>query len=181
MTYLDYINNTLSRKNEINWNYYGAQMRTDDILSGKTSINFIKQYFENGGKVLPLVLNPKMANQFVTRYFTAMQKEFELAYRFDEQYQLPPERASHTVSGFFFGLFIENCINGTESLFLQSENHFPFSYLWFLTFLYHDYGYCVTERENCPIQCPNHAPIPKEANFHAYYISIQEYRALKKY
>ena len=71
MTYLDYINNTLSRKNEINWNYYGAQMRTDDILSGKTSINFIKQYFENGGKVLPLVLNPKMANQFVTRYFTA--------------------------------------------------------------------------------------------------------------
>lgn len=178
MTYLDYINNTLSRKNEINWNYYGAQMRTDDILSGKASINFIKQYFENGGKVLPLVLNPKVANQFVTRYFTAMQKEFELAYRFDEQYQLPPERASHTVSGFFLGLFIENCINGTESLFLQSENHFPFSYLWFLTFLYHDYGYCVTERENCPIQCPNHAPIPKEANFHAYYISIQEYRAL---
>ncbi len=161
MTYWDYINNTLSHENEIDWNYYGAQMGTDDILNGETSIDFIKQYFENGEKVLPLVLNPEVANRFITRYFTAARKEFALAYRFDEQYQLPPERAAHTVSGFFLGLLIENCINGTASLSLQSENYFPFSYLWFLTFLYHDYGYCVTERENCPIRYPQRAPIPR--------------------
>lgn len=160
MTYWDYINNTISHENEIDWNYYGVQMETDDILNGETSIDFIKQYFENGEKVLPLVLNPEVANRFITRYFTAARKEFALAYRFDEQYQLPPERAAHTVSGFFLGLLIENCINGTASLSLRSENYFPFSYLWFLTFLYHDYGYCVTERENCPIRYPQRAPIP---------------------
>ena len=126
MTYLDYINNTLSRKNEINWNYYGAQMRTDDILSGKASINFIKQYFENGGKVLPLVLNPKVANQFVTRYFTAMQKEFELAYRFDEQYQLPPEELPTQFRDSFWDCLLKTASTARNLFFFKVKIIFRF-------------------------------------------------------
>lgn len=126
MTYHDYINNTLSHKNEIDWNYYGNHIQIDNLLNGETSSDFIKQYFENGEKALPLVLNPETADRFITRYFTAARKEFALAYRFDERYQLPPERAIHTVSGFFLGLLIENCIDGTTSLSLQSANFSPF-------------------------------------------------------
>lgn len=37
---------------------------------------------------------------------------------------------------------------------------FSFSYLWFLPFLYHDYGYCVVERDDSPIAIPTRAPIP---------------------
>lgn len=37
---------------------------------------------------------------------------------------------------------------------------FSFSYLWFLTFLYHDYGYCVVERDDAPIAIPTRASIP---------------------
>lgn len=178
MTYRDYINNTLSHENEIDWNYYGNHMPTDNILNGETSSDFIKQYFESGEKVLPLVLNAETADRFITEYFTAARKEFALAYHFDEQYQLPPERAVHTVSGFFLGLLIENCINGTMSLSLRSENYFPFSYLWFLTFLYHDYGYCVTERENCPVQYPQRAPIPRINDVRYTHSYPGEYRAL---
>lgn len=178
MTYCEFINNTLSHENEIAWNYYGNLMPTDSILSSETSNEFIKQYFESGEKVLPLVLNAEAADRFITQYFTAARKEFALAYRFDERYQLPPERAVHTVSGFFLGLLIENCINGTATLSLRSENHFPFSYLWFLTFLYHDYGYCVTERENCPIQYPQQAPIPMHNDVRYTRSSPREYRAL---
>lgn len=178
MTYRDYINNTLSHENEIDWNYYGNHIQTDNILTSETSSNFIKQYFENGEKTLPVVLDPKIAERFITQYFTSARKEFALTYRFDERYQLPPERAVHTVSGFFLGLLIENCINNTTPLSLQSTNYFPFSYLWFLTFLYHDYGYCVTERENCPVEYPQHAPIPK-INEVCYTQSCRgEYRAL---
>lgn len=178
MTYRDYINNTLSHENEIDWNYYGNHIQIDNLLNSETSSDFIKQYFENGEKALPLVLNPETADRFITRYFTAARKEFALAYRFNERYQLPSERAIHTVSGFFLGLLIENCINGTTSLSLQSANYFPFSYLWFLTFLYHDYGYCVTERENCPVEYPQRAPVPR-LNDARYTQSCRgEYRAL---
>ena len=50
MTYHDYINNTLSHKNEIDWNYYGNHIQIDNLLNSETSSDFIKQYFENGEK-----------------------------------------------------------------------------------------------------------------------------------
>lgn len=160
MRYCDFINQTISHENGIDWNYYRNDIATTDIFCGEASSEFIKQYFENGEKALPLLLNPETADKFITNYFTAGRKESVLSYRFEEQYQLPAERAIHTVSGFFLGLLIENCINSFTPLSLVSVNHFPFAYLWFLTFLYHDYGYCVTERENCPIRYPQRAPIP---------------------
>lgn len=178
MTYRDYINNTLSHKNEIAWNYYGNPIQTHNILNGKASSDFIRQYFENGEKAFPLILNPETADRFITQYFTAARKDFALASRFDKRYQLPPERAVHTVSGFFLGLLIENCMNGTNTLSLQSANCFPFSYLWFLTFLYHDYGYCVTERENCPVEYPQQAPVPKPDDVRYAQSCRGEYRAL---
>lgn len=75
---------------------------------------------------------------------------------------LPDDRATHTVSGFFLGLLIENCLTGGTPLGLRDPLLLPFSYLWFLTFLYHDYGYCITEREHALLQAPARAPIPPQ-------------------
>lgn len=180
MRYCDYINQTISHENGIDWNYYRNYIATTNIFCGKASSEFIKQYFENGEKSLPLLLNPEIADRFITNYFTAGRKTSVLSYRFEEQYQLPAERAIHTVSGFFLGLLIENCINSFTPLSLISVNHFPFAYLWFLTYLYHDYGYCVTEKEDCSIQYPQRAPIPSQSNTHYKYCPLGEYQALKE-
>ncbi len=50
-----------------------------------------------------------------------------------------------------------------------------------MTFLYHDYGYCVTERQDNLITIPNHAPMP-ELRFsrNPYRIERQEYDALHR-
>ncbi len=56
-------------------------------------------------------------------------------------------RATHTVSAFFLGIFLEDCLTQGQcgaDLAVHGD-FFPFSYLWFLTCLYHDYGYIVEE------------------------------------
>lgn len=180
MKYSDFIVDTISHKNNINWNYYENYIEISDILNGNASNRFIKKYFENGEKTLPFLLEPEEADRFISDYFTAGRKESTLSYSYKERNQLPPERAIHTVSGFFLGLLIENCINNNTPLSLISVNHFPFSYLWFLTFLYHDYGYCVAEREGCLIKCPQRANIPCQNNDYSKHCSLQEHQSLRE-
>lgn len=180
MKYYDFIVKTIFHENGIDWNYYGTDFGTTDILDGDVSSKFINQYFENGEKGLSLLIDPIATNKFVTNYFTAGRKKSVLTYRFEEQYQLPAERAIHTVSGFFLGLLIENCINNFNRLSLVSENYFPFAYLWFLTYLYHDYGYCVAEKEKCPVQYPKRAPVPTWNNAPFNRCSPNEYKAVKE-
>lgn len=178
MRYSEFINNTLSNQNGIRWNYYQMQMDTDSILDAENADGFIKEYFQTGGKSLPLLLDPSEAEEFIHRYFDAGNKKLALAFQYDALHQLPPERATHTVSGFFLGLLIENCINGVNTLAIESQNDFPFSYLWFLTYLYHDYGYCIAERKDLPNPFPTHAPIPEFPQATPNKIAIREYQAL---
>lgn len=180
MRYSEFINNTLSNQNDICWNYYQAQMDTDGILNAENATGFIKEYFQNGEKNLPLFLDPSEAEKFIHQYFDAGNKKLALAFQYDTLHQLPPERASHTVSGFFLGLLIENCINGKNTLSIESQNNFPFSYLWFLTYLYHDYGYCIAERQDLPNPFPMHAPIPEAPRATPNKILMREYQALIK-
>lgn len=180
MKYSDFIVDTISHKNNINWNYYENHIEISDILDGNASNRFIKKYFETGEKTLPFLLKPEEADRFINDYFTAGRKESVLSYSYEERNQLPPERAIHTVSGFFLGLLIENCINNNTPLSLISVNDFPFSYLWFLTFLYHDYGYCVAEREGCLIECPQRASIPCQKNVYNKHCSLQEHQSLRE-
>lgn len=160
MLFSEFINHTLAGNNGINWDYYHSDIDSDSLFCANNASSFIRQYFENGEKHLPLILSPDEAADFLNNYFIAGRKERVLSFDFDRKYQLPDFRATHTVSGFFLGLLIENCINADYSLSLDIPQCFPFSYLWFLTYLYHDYGYCVTEREDSPIPVPTHAPIP---------------------
>ena len=178
MRYSEFIRNTLANQNDIRWNYYQTQMDTDSILDAENANGFIKEYFQNGEKNLPLLLDPSEAEEFMHRYFDAGNKKLALAFQYDALHQLPPERAVHTVSGFFLGLLIENCINGENTLAVESQNDFPFSYLWFLTYLYHDYGYCIAERDDLPNPFPRRAPIPEFPRATPTKISMREYQAL---
>ena len=177
MLYSEIINQTILGNNEIDWNYYHTPIDTTDIFSRQNPTAFIKGYFQNGEKALPFMLNAETAHRFINRYFRYGQKASVLDFNYTNPIQLPDDRAIHTTSGFFLGLLIEHCINGPQTLSIESLNRYPFSYLWFLTFLYHDYGYCVTERDNPPIQFPCNAPIPEP---HDRNISIREYSAFSQ-
>ncbi len=178
MLYAEIINQTISGDNDIEWNYYHTPIDTANILHEKNSSAFINEYFQCGEKMLPFMINAETAHSFINRYFGYGQKASVLAFNYDNPIQLPDERAIHTTSGFFLGLLIEHCINGTQTLSIESPNRYPFSYLWFLTFLYHDYGYCVTERDNAPIQFPRNAPIPPESYDRT--ITLREYAAFSQ-
>ncbi len=180
MIYSEFINQTISNNNQIQWNYYRDNLDINNILQSESSRNFIHDYFENGAKALPMLINPESARNYINDYFTTARKEYALSFDFDEQNQFPDERAIHTVSAFFLGLLIENCLNGEDTLCIESNNNFPFSYLWFLTCLYHDYGYCVTERDNTPFSFPNKAPMPCECYTRNLRAHPSEYKALAR-
>lgn len=180
MKYSQFIQETLSSKNGIQWNYYQKSLDIQCVLDGKHAESFIQDYFNAGAKYLPFLVNPDEAEQFIDRYFKAGRKDFALAFRHDAQHQLPQDRATHTISGFFLGLLIEHALTGTKTLAIDEPYFFPFSYLWFLTFLYHDYGYCVAERDDLPNPFPICAPHPDLIDNARNPIAFREYRALSK-
>lgn len=180
MKYSGFIRDTLSSNNDIRWNYYQSPIDTSRILDGTHASAFIQDYFRTGEKNLPFLLEPAEAEQFINRYFETGRKKLILSFQYDAQHQLPPDRAAHTVSGFFLGLLIEHCLNGTNTLSVRSQRFFPFSYLWFLTFLYHDYGYCIAERRDQPNPFPMQAPLPDLASNNPRRVSRKEYYALSR-
>ena len=160
MLFSDFIKDCLLERNNIAWNYYPCTgTNTDNILYADTSAEFIREYFTYGGKELPLLLNPEDVTEFIKDHLFT-RKDSVFSFGFDEQYALPPKRTVHSVSGFFLGLLIENCLNTENPLSIVQPEYFPFPYLWFLTYLYHDYGYSVVEKENSPISKITRAPIP---------------------
>ena len=126
MKYSQFIQETLSSKNGIQWNYYQRSMDIQCVLDGKHAEGFIQDYFNAGAKYLPFLVNPDEAEQFIDRYFKAGCKDFALAFRHDAQHQLPQDRATHTISGFFLGLLIEYCLTGTNTLAIDEPYFFPF-------------------------------------------------------
>lgn len=180
MKYSRFIRDTLSSNNGIRWNYYQRPINASHILNENHAGSFIQDYFRTGEKNLPFLLEPAEAEPFINRYFESGRKKLVLSFQYDAQHQLPPDRAIHTVSGFFLGLLIEHCLNGTNTLSVRSQRFFPFSYLWFLTFLYHDYGYCIAERRDLPNPFPTQAPLPNLASNNPRRASRKEYYALSR-
>ena len=175
MKFSSFINNTINNDNSINWNYYGQSFNASQLLTNDNSKKFIQEYFKNGNKELALFLEPTAARNFITNYFGNGRKDYILNNEFEQKDLLPDNRAIHTISGFFLGLLIENCLNGRSMLRVGELVEMPFSYLWFLTFLYHDYGYCIAENDNSFLSVPRNAPIPRAYNTaHA-----SEYSALR--
>ena len=51
MRFYSLINNTINNDNSINWNYYGQNFNTSQLLANDTSQKFIQEYFLNILKV----------------------------------------------------------------------------------------------------------------------------------
>ncbi len=122
------------------WNYYRADISIDPLIFPERSLDFIREYFQNGQKGYAIVDLEDCRNILWRNG------------RNDNIYRVPPLhlsefRAVHTVSTFFLGILLEHYIAqeiGHTEISVGKET-FPFSYLWFLTCLYHDWGYIVEE------------------------------------
>lgn len=79
--------------------------------------------------------NEENAKQFIEKYFSKGGKQI----LFDGEFSLERVRIFHIISTFFLGIHLSECILKEEKYKLQPN----FEYLWYLTSLYHDYGYTI--------------------------------------
>ena len=138
------IQELINEENSVSWKYYQywfPNISADTLLSEQGSISFIKGYFSAGVKESPLYLDPFGANY--KNEYLLHNKESLLSDSTFSIDNLPGDRAVHTVSAFFLGILIENAMFGNNHLTarVNGDNSFTFPYIWFLTCLYHDFGY----------------------------------------
>lgn len=99
------------------WDYYGHSSVNDILEDEYGAEQFIKEYFEAGAKLYAVKGWPLSENRYEdTRYV-------------------------HTVNTFFIGVYLQRIID--ENIEIKTENtksNYPFSYIWFLTCLAHDFG-----------------------------------------
>lgn len=146
MRFCEFIARSL-RTNEPEWNYYHTNIAADPSVDPEQSMEFIQSYFNNGQKGFAFVDLAEHAGPFMDWYFKAGAKYHVIDCGQNSEVRLSKYRAIHTVSAFFLGVMLgERLSNPLRSLQITSGyKSFPFSYLWFLTCLYHDYGYVVEE------------------------------------
>lgn len=123
-------------KKKDSWNYYGLEIADLDISNSESCRNFIKEYIQLSGK---------------SKH--AMYREI------DELFEKDPQRITHIVSTFFFGMALLNnkrfgieqaIISGIEKLkVFDSEDKIKseLPYIWFLATLFHDLGYNAEKSE----------------------------------
>lgn len=122
------------------WNYYHAHISVDPLVSPERSLDFIREYFQNGQKGGVIVDIGEQRDALVRNGRGVHFYE-------DQPLHLSEFRAAHIVSTFFLGIMLEQYLaqeNAHVNISVGREI-FPFSYLWFLTCLYHDQGYIVEE------------------------------------
>ena len=76
--------------------------------------------------------NNSIADEFIMKYFQKGGKEKV----FDTRFPNEKDRNIHSISTFFLGFLIKPLLH-------IPETEVSFSYLWFITCLYHDYGYYI--------------------------------------
>ena len=82
--------------------------------------------------------NENAAESFIHEYFKTGGKVRVL----EERIPFHKARNIHSISAFFLGIFLKPIFNINES-----EMKPDFRYLWFITCLYHDYGYYIEEKK----------------------------------
>lgn len=146
MNFFDFMHRTLAT-NEPVWNYYRTAVHTDPSAAPERSAQFIHEYFSHGEKGDITYELDGYGDTIAYRQPNSLRNIGKLNIDEDMPLHLSEYRAIHTVSAFFLGIFLEKCLtqeNCGVDISTQSA-FFPFSYLWFLTCLYHDYGYIIEE------------------------------------
>ena len=116
--------------NQKSWNYYsGKKFKTNPMLSEKESKNFIENFIKLSGKSKNLL---------------------------SEEINNIGNRATHIVSTFFIGHYIYKNTNFKDLIDnelkknvkkWETKSEVTFSFIWFLTCLFHDLGYAIEKYE----------------------------------
>ena len=126
MNYYEQLKNIISNPNWNRWDYYCCHDRET-----------IERIFKN-------------PSEFIDWTFLHAKKQMLTSSVVDGKYQLDVHRissprAAHSVSSFFLGfILMDGLMNGKLNRFCSFENirvEYPFTYVWNLTSLYHDFGY----------------------------------------
>lgn len=113
MNFFDFMRNTFVT-NEPVWNYYGTEIYTDPVASPGRSAQFIQDYFLQGQKG-DIVYELDAHHDVNIHGISLLLSEY---------------RATHTVSAFFLGIFLEDCLTQGQcgaDLAVHGD-FFPFSY-----------------------------------------------------
>ncbi|MCI8677855.1 MAG: hypothetical protein HFF46_05885 [Lawsonibacter sp.] len=135
----------IQQTNNPEWNYYRTNISVDPLVEPRKCAHFIREYFMNAKKSLAVFELNELAELNTLPLSPSLHLNRYCAENISSL-RLSEYRATHTVSAFFLGIFLEHCLapkNGNGVEILAGDYFFPFSYLWFLTCLYHDYGYIV--------------------------------------
>lgn len=104
------------------------------IFNEDKSWNYYNTYYEN-----PFSPNYP-TKSFIKDYFTSGDKHSIIDWGIDN---LDSIRHEHTVSAFFLGHIIKDIYGECLDIKSQEHENYRFSYIWFLTCLFHDIGYII--------------------------------------
>lgn len=122
MSYLNQVCN-LIENNKDRWDYYDCHHHKtmEDIFNNPK--DFIHQTFLFAGKNKLIPVEHDHVNDL----------------------KITEARAAHSISSFFLGIILAEGLLDNLGDFIKSDKYsnetYPFSYIWILTCLYHDYGY----------------------------------------
>lgn len=86
---------------------------------------------------------PQRAYEFINEFFTLGSKDHIFRNEFDhnDNGNLVIEHNAHTIKVFFIGIYLQKQLERELSIYSNAGTNYPFSYLWYLSCLFHDYGY----------------------------------------
>lgn len=111
------------------WNYYGVDF--DDVFQDEgVARDFIYNYFKGGSKLYALDSWANSMNEYIQM------------------------RNVHTVNVFFIGAFLQRMIDENIAIKSEVSSYYPFSYVWYLLCLAHDFGYVYENYSNVYLELP---------------------------
>lgn len=111
------------------WNYYGVNF--DDVFQDEEAArDFIYNYFKGGSKLYSLDTWANSMNEYMQM------------------------RNVHTVNVFFIGAFLQRIIDKNIAIKSEVSSQYPFSYIWYLLCLAHDFGYVYENYSKVYLELP---------------------------
>lgn len=112
------------------WNYYGVNF--EDVFQDEgVARDFIYNYFKGGSKLYALDTWANSMNEYLQM------------------------RNVHTVNVFFIGAYLQRIIDENIAIKSEVSSHYPFSYIWYLLCLAHDFGYVYENYSKVYLELPS--------------------------
>lgn len=112
------------------WNYYDVNF--EDVFQDEgVARDFIYNYFKGGSKLYALDTWANSINEYLQM------------------------RNVHTVNVFFIGAYLQRIIDENIAIKSEVSSHYPFSYIWYLVCLAHDFGYVYENYSKVYLELPS--------------------------